>query len=556
MPRRRRLVVILLFALAGLAVAAVGYWLAGAVAASRGARASYQLELKQADGELALGYSEKAAESIRRALPAARSERDHLRLLKRSYRIATATGDFSSMQAVAARAIKKLPGSLALRLLLVFASMRAGSDSPPISGLDRNLSKSTDAQYLMAEAIARGFSPPEASEMLDPQLRALLSMEKQSDPARLQAQGIDRSDGRILLDAALIWMRRGEVQKALAAVEGEWAVPVPPEPRIFIALDAGKYAECAALIDQFPGSPSRYDLQLIKADVLRALGREREAAAIYQRVATGDARFSWSPYLNLARIAEKEGAAEAAGELRRTAFELFPESGAVLLDYGGSLLRQGQVEPAIRLLEQLLRSDPDNVSARFLLLQAAAQNLPGQRYQAGLWSLFNEHPDSPLACRVLAQQLLAAEDPQGAASVLDRFALPAGGQAPPWLSELKGVSAGLLGDYTRAADLLGASLEQLESWRSRYNLAMVHRGQGDLEKAVKELLQAADEFQQGANRESALSRQRHSKIRSMAAEVLLRMGNKDAARRESAYALELDPGNGQALLVMRMLEGE
>jgi hypothetical protein len=42
----------------------------------------------------------------------------------------------------------------------------------------------------------------------------------------------------------------------------------------------------------------------------------------------------------------------------------------------------------------------------------------------------------------------------------------------------------------------------------------------------------------------------------MAAEVLLRMGNKDAARRESAYALELDPGNGQALLVMRMLEGD
>jgi tetratricopeptide (TPR) repeat protein len=122
--------------------------------------------------------------------------------------------------------------------------------------------------------------------------------------------------------------------------------------------------------------------------------------------------------------------------------------------------------------------------------------------------------------------------------------------------ELKGVSAALLGEYTRASDLVGASLVQLESWRSRYNLAMVHRGQGDLEKAVKELLQAADEFQQAANRDSTVSGQRHSKIRSMTAEVLLRMGNKDAARRESAYALELDPGNGQALLVLRMLEGE
>jgi apolipoprotein N-acyltransferase len=55
MTRRRRLVVILLFALAALAIAAFGYWIAATVAAARGAKAAYDLELKQADGELALG---------------------------------------------------------------------------------------------------------------------------------------------------------------------------------------------------------------------------------------------------------------------------------------------------------------------------------------------------------------------------------------------------------------------------------------------------------------------------------------------------------------------
>ena len=556
MTRRRRLAVILLFALAGLAVAAGGYWLAGAAAAVRGARASYDRELKQADAQLALGYADEAAESIRRALPAARSERDHLRLLKRGYRIAASTGDFSPMKAIAERAVKKLPGSPTLRLLLAFASMRTGIDSSPITGLDRYLSKSTDAQYLLAEAIERGLSPRAASAILDPDLQSLLSMEEQSDPARLQEQGIDRSDGRILLDAALLWMKRGDAANAQAALQGEWGVPVPLEPRIFIALDAGKYAECAALIDRFAGSSSRLDLQLIKADVLRALGREREAASIYQRVAGVEARFSWSPYLNLARIAEQDGEAEAAQQLRRRAFELFPESGAVLLDYGSSLLRAGQVEPAIKLLEQLLQSDPDNVSARFFVLQATALDLPNQRYQAGLWSLFDQHPDSPLACRVLAQQLLASEDPRGAASVLDRFALSAGAQTPAWLLELKGVSAALLGDYKQAAELLGASLELKEGWRSRYNLAVVYRAEGNLEGSVNALLQAADELQRVGNRESAASRLKHSRIRSMAGEVLMRMGNRDAARRESAYALELDPGNGQALLVLRMLEGE
>jgi tetratricopeptide (TPR) repeat protein len=526
------------------------------VAGSRGAKAAYDLQLKQADEELALGYLEKAAQSIGRALPAARSERDYLRLLKRAYRIAVSGGDFSLLQSIAGRAAERIPGSSPLRQVFAFVSLRAGDDPRPITGLNKDLLKSKDAQYLMAEAIMRGWSPPESSGRLDPELRSLLSLEDQTDPLRLQEQGTERSDGRILLDAALLWMKQGDAQSAHVAVQGEWSVPVPPEPRIFIALDAGKYEECAALIDRLPGSASRYDLQLIKADALRALGREQEAAAIYQRVAGGNARFFWSPYLNLARIADQEGDASAAEQLRRRAFELFPESGPVLLDYGGSLLRAGETDAAVKLLEQLLRRDPQNLSARFLLLQAAAQNQPGQRYQAGLWSLFNEHPHSPLLCRLLAQQLLAEEDAQGAAAILDRFELPAGGQPPPWLLELKGIAEALGGEYTKAASLLEASLEQLKSWRSRYNLAVVYRGEGNLEKSVNELLQAADELERAESRGSAISKRRHSRIRSMAGEILLRMGKTDAARRESAYALELDPGNGQALLVLRMLEGK
>jgi tetratricopeptide (TPR) repeat protein len=173
-----------------------------------------------------------------------------------------------------------------------------------------------------------------------------------------------------------------------------------------------------------------------------------------------------------------------------------------------------------------------------------------------LWGLFGEHPDSPLLCRVLAQQLLAAEDTAGAAAVLDRFQLPAGGAPPAWLLELGGIAQALGGDYDRAAAMLSESLQRRKSWRTRYNLAIVYRGQGDPEKSVNELLQAADELRQASERGDIIARQRHSRIRSLAGELLLRMGKPDAARRESAYALQLDPSNGQALLVLRMLEGK
>jgi tetratricopeptide (TPR) repeat protein len=545
---RRRLLTILLVVLAAFIIAGAGYWLAGAVAARRGAQVDYNRKLQQVDEDLALGYFEKAADGIRQAQQRARSELNYLRLLKRAYKIASGSGDFSLLHSVASRAVKTIPGSRELRLLFMFSMLRMDGDP----GLIVN----TDDQYLMAEAVIRGWSPPDSIRKLDPRLQAMLAIRQLTDPVRLQEQGVTRSDGRILLDAALMWLKQGDAQSAYTAVAGEWTVPVPLEPRAFLAFDAGKYEECAALIDRLPGSGSRFDLQLIKADALRALKREQEAAAIYQQVINGDARFSWTPYLNLARIADHYGEISAAAELRRKAFEFFPESEAVMLDYGRSLDQAGQIERAVELLEHLLKRDPQNVSARYILLQVAAQSLPAQRYQAELWRLYSEHPDSPLLCRVLAQMLLAAEDAQGAAAVLDRFQLPAGGVPPAWLLELQGLAEALRGDFDRAAAMLSESLQRRKSWRIRYNLAIVYRGEGNLEKSVNELLQAADELRQASNQGDITAKQRHSRIRSMAGEIMLRMGKYDAARRESAYALELDPANGQALLVLRMLEGK
>jgi tetratricopeptide (TPR) repeat protein len=558
MPVRRRLLTVLLFVLAALTIAAASYLLAGLVNGRRGMKVSFNLQLKQIDEDLSLGYFERATEGIRKASSRAQSEQNHLRLLKRAYRVSTAEGDFSILRSVASRALEVLPGSRDLRFLLLFASMRAELAPSRITGLDRSMKESADAQYLVAEALARGWSwgQPGIIPNLDPQLRALLSMEKQPDPSGLQEQGVKRGDGRLVLDAALMWMQSGDAARAHAAVQGEWNVPVPLEPRVFIAFDAGRFEDCAALIDRLPGSDFRLDLQLLKADALRVLNREREAAELYRRVINGDARFAWSPYLNLARIAVRGGGASAAIPLYRRAFELFPETDPVGLEYGRSLLQTGQTDQAVQLLERLVMRDPQNVSARFILLQAAATNLQDQSYQAGIWNLFSEHPDSPLLCRVLAQQLLAGEDYRGAAAVLDRFKLPAGGLPPPWLLELKGLSEALRGDYDQAASMITESLQRRSSWRSSYNLAMVYRAAGILEKSVNELLQAADELRQEQNRGSLIAGQRHSRIRSMAAELLLRMGNKDAARRESAYALELDPANGQALLVLRMLEGK
>jgi hypothetical protein len=65
---------------------------------------------------------------------------------------------------------------------------------------------------------------------------------------------------------------------------------------------------------------------------------------------------------------------------------------------------------------------------------------------------------------------------------------------------------------------------------------------------VKELLEACGQLSGRPRTES--------QARALLAENLLTLGNRAAARREGAYALQLDPGNGRALLLLRTLEGE
>ena len=77
---------------------------------------------------------------------------------------------------------------------------------------------------------------------------------------------------------------------------------------------------------------------------------------------------------------------------------------------------------------------------------------------------------------------------------------------------------------------------------------MILAAAGETEAAVRELMQASGQL---SDRPRLASQ-----ARSRLAELLLRLGNRAAARRESAYALELDPGNGRALLLLRTLEGE
>ncbi len=563
--------VVLLAAIAALA----GNWLLGVRRTTR----NLQDQLAEADELAGRGFLAKAGASLRSAASQARSERDWLRLLKRARVIAGATGSYAELSALARRAAAAIPGSRALARLALFSRLRAGQDPGRFPA--RGLSSDPDLQYLAAEAAAlrpgaategglraaiAGLRP--APQGLSPELEALLSAPLKPEAESLQALAARWQDTGLLQDAGLAWMAAGDTVRAGDAFRQLPDGPVARELRLAAAYDAGSWEEALRLVEQ-ETEPS-VEMTLIRADLLNQLGREGEAARLYRQTISRAPKLFWSPYLNLAAIITAHGAAEAgaaeagaaeagaaeggtaegageAAELYRRAYELFPESEATATALLASLVRAGQEEAAWAVLQRSLQQHPESLPLRWMLLELRlGQGQSGeQRYEAGLRRLYAEHPDSAPLARALSARLLGLADTSGAWAVLEEYR---GGAEEPWLLEARGLVKSLQGDLGGGAELLRRCLQAGGDGRARCNLAVVLAAAGETESAVQELLQASGQL---PGRPGLQSR-----ARALLAGELLRLGNRAAARREASYALQLDPTNGRALLVLRTLEGE
>jgi tetratricopeptide (TPR) repeat protein len=531
----RRAAILAVTAAAVLAVVLLGGRLLSARRAGRG----FQERIAEIDQLAGRGFLSKAESSLRAAAGAARSEQDWLRLLKRARALAAARGQYTGLSALARRAAASIPGSRPLARLALYARLRAGQG--PTEPPTRSLSSDPDIQYLQAEAALVRRGPP--PENLHPELESLLAVGVRPEARNLQALAARWKDEALLRDAGLAWMGEGEIGRAAAVFRELPDGPVARELRLGAAYDAGSWEEALALLEQeVQASP---EMILMRADILLLLAREREAAGLYQESIARDPKLFWSPYLNLGGILEADGQREAAGELYRRAYELFPDSEAAATTLLSSLLRAGQREAAFQVLGRSLALLPDSLPLRWLLLELERGEDGGERYQAGLRKLYAEHPQNAALGQALAVHLLGLADPAGAWAVLEEYQGPA---EQPWLLEARGLAKSLEGDLAAGADFLRRCLAAGGDGRARCNLAVVLAAAGDTETAAREFSQASGQLSDRPR----LAAQARARL----AELHLRMGNRAAARRESAYALELDPGNGRALLLLRTLEGE
>ena len=468
------------------------------------------------------------------------------------YQISYDLEDFSFLHNFARSAADRIPGSEQLEQIYLYAAIRAGAEGSQqaVARLKRNRGASS---YLQAEAYFAGLldTPPEADR--DPELKQIISLVGQEDPYQLQRLGTDLDEAAIHLDAALLWMAQGDGENAFTVISRHSRDPLFQEPSIYIAYDAGHEQTALSLIQESRGRgrlTDRVDLQIIEADLRLTLGDSTEASRLYRQVIASHPAYSWTPYLNLARISEQEADRQSAYGLRERAYGQFPGVGAVVMAFAGTLRQTGDQKRAAQILERYLKDHPEDYQAQLLLLDVQNAASSPVLYQAALWKLYNKHPDSRMLCENLFLYLIEFNDLSGAESALRHYQTATGRNREPWLLEYRAILSAVRRDHTEAVRLLEERLALEDSWEGRFNLAVLLGSAGRAEEAIKQLIEAEHLLPEQGNLAY------RSRIRSGIGEQYLKLGDEAAARRECEYAIDLDISNFHAHRILRILERE
>ena len=555
MKKISRLWLVLLLILVSIAIGAgIIYFILNANTRIRIRDARVDALLADADYEISLGYYEKALESLEQALRRTIGEYSTLRILKRVYIISYDLNDFFILNKFAKTASENIPGSADLARIYLYSAIRSEISERALNSLKKQRG---NLQYLQAEAYFRGILNTLPDQNQDPELKKILSIVALRDPYQLQRLGTELDEPGIHLDAALLWMEEGDPESAFALVNRHAENPLFREPSIYISYDAGHEEISLIHLQSLNKNADRADLLIVEADLNFLLDRKDDALRLYQNAITSHPGYAWTPYLNVALIAERNGDRQTAHHFKEKAYQLFPDVGEVVLAYARSLsVTAAARQQAVEIVQKYLQQREEDYEAQALLLDLQNTASSPALYQAALWKLYNQHPESRMLCEQLFLYLLEFNDLSGADSVLRHYQLATTRTQEPWLLDCRAILAVARQDYGEAIELFRDRLAREESWPARFNLGMLLAAARQPEQAIEELIEAENVLTSQARIEEDRQGYFQSRIRSRIGEQYLSLGDTAAARRECEYAIDLDTSNFHAHRILRILEGE
>jgi tetratricopeptide (TPR) repeat protein len=197
-----------------------------------------------------------------------------------------------------------------------------------------------------------------------------------------------------------------------------------------------------------------------------------------------------------------------------------------------------------------LESYPDDAAGNLYRLTMPAFIANQARHEAALWQLLSRHPKYIPAARYFAVYSYRGAQYDDLQTILSRYSADPTGKS--WRHYLEGCFSAASGDLKAARDHFLASLAEEERWETHYNIALVTSPYRDYTGTLDHFQNADRLLVDSAGTAAAPYR---SLIRAGIARLMAEQGNPQGAIRELLYALELDPDNYEARLMLKKLKG-
>ena len=494
------------------------------------------------DSAIAGGYLSTAQAELLAIRAVPRNEGDALRLLKRAFVLSRQAGDFRLLATMADRALASGAGTPRVRSIAAYAYLRTG-------------------RLADAEAVSRSGLPSGAGDLLrgeigvkrgtvwrgsDSLTRGLLALETSKNPSDFVAAARNVDDKRINLDAALLFLEGGDLARARLLAAASLKDALFDLPAGLIAYDAGDFENAIQRLTrlQARGSP-RADIALLLSDCYRALGMNVEYDAALRSALRLDPSVSWTPYADLAMMAQTKGDLRGARDFLAQGRALFPGSRELVLAQARLSAATGDTPAALDLLDALVAQRPDDAEAALLLLGLKSPGMSAPAYRVELWKLFDRLPSDPRVFLTLESALFASHDWEGAGIAMHEHQAAHGGLDAESLSIRAVIEAVQDKDEQAAASFSQAAAEAGDGMY-KYNLAVLLLHGGKAQEALAQLDQAA----------SVDNNQVAARIETLRGRCLLATGDLRAARGAFLRAHGLDPHDLRAALELRKLEAQ
>lgn len=513
--------------------------------------------LEKADNALLSHDYVKSKSLLKLSLTYAHSEKQYLRVLKRTFILAKKMEDVSVLKEFTLDTVEKKPGNEELIFIAAYACLKDGDSTRALELLekpkltDRLLALKIEALLLEGETenLTAYYTPSQPFRFLH-----LLDTD---DPVFFEDAARMIEDRRLFLDTSLLYAHKGDIGKAFRIISSYEGDPLFYSPGVFIAYDAGEYTKADQFINMLlqENKTDNAVLFCLSGDVRMYSGEYDKAIFSYKKAIALDPLVSETAYLNISYIYQEQGDVQNALNWLKRGFKHFPRNRTIVLEASRLYIGLEKRETASSIIYSYTENKSPDFMINLMLLYLDQENINPVRYRTGLWDLFNAHPGNELLCRFLVLYLLGIEDSKGAKSALALFDIQREigknkQEYLPWVLHYKGICEIMTGDHQAALDFFASSLAREENPVVLFHRAVLYIELNNLKAAQDDLFTITT-----TNTISRIENKRFlSLVTATLGKVFILLREYSKAWEQLTRAREIDPENYKVLTLMKELE--